>query len=434
MRSVEPTDGMVITQDVALKTGVYVLPHGLRVAADGVTVDGNGALLVGHGRRGHGVFVEGHAGVTLKNLRLQEYEHGITAHHCRGLTIAGCRITATAELPPDTVFLDIWRDAANAYGSGILLHAVNDSHIVENDLQHQMCGLLTYHCHDLQVRRNVANYCSGFGFHLYGTGHSIFEDNTADFCCRYEPRGPRTGHMGADAAGFLIVHGACGNVFRRNNARLSGDGFFLAGLTPQGEHVGCDDNTFEENDGSYSPNIAFEATFSRGNTFRHNFANACNYGFWLGFSCQGILEGNTMLGNRQAGIAVENGFDFAVRDNTFQGNNHGVLLWAKHIPAFAQAVPANATSYDWLIEDNMFSDNHKAIRIAANQDHGIRPLDPAGQWGWPAPPPHDHVIRRNTIRHNVIGVELVGVKSTVMTDNRFHANAGDIEERPAASG
>lgn len=426
IRPVEPTDGMVIIQNTVFKPGVYVLPRGLTVDADGVTVDGNGAFLMGQGRTGSGIFVEGRANVTLKNLRIQEYYHGIAAQHCRKLTIAGCQITSTAELPPNTAFLDIWQDVDHTYGGGILLHAVTESRVLENDLQHQMCGLLTYHCRDLQVRGNVANYCSGFGFHLYGTGYSVFENNTADFCCRYEPRDPRVGHMGADAAGFLIVHGACWNVFRRNNARMSGDGFFLAGLTPQGKHVGCDDNTFEENDGSYSPNIAFEATFGSGNTYRDNIANACNYGFWLGFSRHGTLEHNQMIGNRQAGTAVENGFGFDVRDNTFEANTHGILLWSKHIPAFAKAVPDNDTSYEWTIEDNTFTGNRTAIRIAADQDHGVRPLDPSGRWGQPAPRPHDHVIRRNAITGSVIGVELVDAEATTLTENQFHDNIRDI--------
>lgn len=428
MRTVEPTDGMIITQNTAFTPGVYVLPQGITVAADGVTVDGNGALILGHERAGSGVTVIGHNHVTLKNLHLQEFYHGIAARHCRKLTIAGCRITSTAEVPANTVFLEIWLDVEHAYGSGILLHDVAESRVLENDLQHQMNALLTYDCRDLHVRDNVANYCSGFGFHLYGTSHSRFEGNTADFCCRYEPRSPRAGHMGADAAGFLIVHGACGNVFRRNNARLGGDGFFLAGLTPQGEHLGCNDNLFEQNDGSYSPNIAFEATFSNGNVYRDNVANACNYGFWLGFSSRGVIENNQITGNRQAGIGTENGFGFEVYGNTFRDNAHGVLLWSKHIPQFAQAVPDNDTSYDWTIEDNTFTGNRTAIRIAADQDHGIRPLDPSGRWGQPAPHPHDHVIRRNTIEGNVTGVELVGAKATIIEENQFQDNVHDIDE------
>ena len=39
MRTVEPTDGMIITQNTAFTPGVYVLPQGITVAADGVTVE-----------------------------------------------------------------------------------------------------------------------------------------------------------------------------------------------------------------------------------------------------------------------------------------------------------------------------------------------------------------------------------------------------------
>jgi hypothetical protein len=42
-----PTDGMRITKDTAFKPGVYDLPHGITIAASGITVDGNSALFVG---------------------------------------------------------------------------------------------------------------------------------------------------------------------------------------------------------------------------------------------------------------------------------------------------------------------------------------------------------------------------------------------------
>jgi parallel beta-helix repeat protein len=259
------------------------------------------------------------------------------------------------------------------------------------------------------VRHNLANYNSGFGFHLYGTSDSLFEDNFADFCCRWERRGAvgdRKGHMGADATGFLIVRGASRNIFRRNFARLGGDGFFLAGLTSQLEPMPCNDNLFEENDASWSPNIAFEATFSRGNIYRNNYADNCNYGFWLGFSRENILENNRIGHNRQAGIAVENGIDMQVRGNDFKENRHGILLWSKRIPEFDLPVPDNDTSRDWLIEHNTFTRNRKAIRIAADQDHGLREYSPHGT----CPPPRNHTLRENQFIENVLDVELIGVE------------------------
>ena len=413
-----PTDGMVLTGDTVFQPGTYYLPHGITIASDGITLDGSGALLVGQQRTGQGVNIENCSGVTIKNLCLQEFYHGLHAEHSRELTIANCRITSTAEVQPNTIFLNIWLPADKAYGGGILLREVKDSLILSNDLQHQMSGLLAYGCRHLTVRNNVASYSSGAGFHLHETCDSLFENNYADFCCRYEPRGERSGHMGADAAGFVIVYRSCRNVFRGNFARLGGDGFFLAGLTPEYEPAPCDENLFEENDASYSPNIAFEATFSQGNIYRNNSANRCNYGFWLGFSRETIIENNRIRHNRQAGIAVENGADFKVRSNTFEHNGHGVLLWSKHVPEFAAAVPENETSHDWWIEDNTFRHNDRAIRIAAEQDHGVQPLKDTV----PAPRPHDHFIRRNRIEDNRIGIELVNADNTLMEDNLLVGN------------
>jgi parallel beta-helix repeat protein len=228
--------------------------------------------------------------------------------------------------------------------------------------------------------------------------------------------------MGADATGFLAIHGSCRNTFRRNTARLGGDGFFLAGLAPDGTKCGCDDNLFEENDGSLSPNIAFEATFSRGNIFRNNYADRCNYGFWLGFSWDTTIEKNRMVMNRQAGIAVENAHGMQVRGNTFQANGHGVLLWSTYVEKFVESYPESLTSYGWTIEENVFTRNGKGIRIAANQDHGIRPRQGPVSDPPDAMRPHDHTIRKNDIQDNRIGIELYQTDRTVIERNILNRN------------
>jgi parallel beta-helix repeat protein len=399
---------MFLTQSTALEPRLYEIPDGITLAADGLTLDGNGATIISASPARAGITLAGRDAISIKNLTLLGFQHGIHARDCTRLTIENCRVTGTAERPPNTDFLDIFRPPEDPYGGGILLWNVTDSRLAHNDLSHQMCGLLTYHCRNLTVRYTLANYNSGFGFHLYGTSDSLFEDNYADFCCRWEPREavePRMGHMGADAAGFLIVHGSSRNTFRRNNARLGGDGFFLAGLTSQFQPTPCNDNLFEENDASWSPNIAFEATFSRGNVFRNNYANDCNYGFWLGFSRENVLENNRLWRNRQAGIAVENGVGMHVRGNDFKDNGHGILLWSKHLPELASVVPDNDTSRDWLIAHNTFTGNRKAIRIAADQDHGLRAYTPHGS----CPPPRHHVFHENVFSNNGVDFELIGV-------------------------
>lgn len=426
---VAPTSGMALRESVQLEPGVYYLPEGLTIEADGVTLDGNGATLIGDSRTGAAVHVNGFDNITIKNLKIRDFKHGVAVHNARRLTICGCHIASTAEIAPNTIFLDIWRPATDPYGGAILLDRVADSLVHDNDIQHQMNGLMAYHCTNLTVRHNVASFNSGFGFYLYNTCDSLFDENWADFCCRYQPRnteGPKAGvgaygHMGADAAGFVIVTQSCRNIFRRNSARLGGDGFFVAGRNPDGEDVSCDNNLFEYNDASLSPNIGFESTFSRGNIFRHNWADRCNYGFWLGYSTDNVLEHNRMLYNRQAGIAVEHGVGFQVRENDFQYNGAGVLLWTKFVQAFYEDPKNHHTVRDWTIEKNRFYKNFFGVAIRADRDHGIRPVPPE-EAGKPDMRPCDIALRGNDIQDNRVGIHLAGTDRITIEQNKLNLN------------
>src|SRR4026208_453485 len=339
-----------ITTDIQLEPRIYILPGGITIDSDNVTLDGNGATTMGIDKtNSQGIKVFGRKNIVIKNLRVLNFYHGMSVKQSSGIEISHCTISLTTEIQSNTLFLDIWKPAADAYGGAIFLEQVTDAKIHDNDLQHQMNGILSYQCNRLDITNNLANYCSGFGFHLYETCDSIFADNYADYCCRYYLSNSSS-HLGADATGFLIIHKSCNNIFRKNYARLGGDGFFLAGLTPDGIDVGCNNNLFEENNASYSPNNAFEGVFSRGNVYRGNKANYSNYGFWLGFSSDCTLTSNQIYGNHQAGIAVENGVHFEVRDNDIQNNTHGILIWTRSYEFLKNVPDMNGTSSDWRIE------------------------------------------------------------------------------------
>jgi hypothetical protein len=69
---VVPQDGMVLRQDTTFAPGVYFLPSGLSIEADGITLDGNGAVLVGQDRQGQGIRLHGRSDVTVQNVRLRD--------------------------------------------------------------------------------------------------------------------------------------------------------------------------------------------------------------------------------------------------------------------------------------------------------------------------------------------------------------------------
>ena len=111
-----------------------------------------------------------------------------------------------------------------------------------------------------------------------------------------------------------------------NDLTQSGDGFFLSGHRPLVRpSVG---NLVLRNDATGAYHNAFESTFSWDNTFVDNHADSASYGFWLGYSSGTLVRGNTILGSRMAGIAIEHGSDNAISGNVIIGGKTGIWLFA----------------------------------------------------------------------------------------------------------
>jgi hypothetical protein len=79
-----------------------------------------------------------------------------------------------------------------------------------------------------------------------------------------------------------------------------------------------------------------------------------------------------------------------------------------------------------MIERNRLIQNKKGIRIAANQNHGIRALERESA----SILPHNHLIQHNEIRENVIGIELEKTINTQMDQNNLNnlvANTSEVD-------
>ena len=425
MNTIQPTNQMVITEDTRLEPGTYFLPDGIIIAVSGITIIGNGAHLIGTGHSGIGVQLNNLQDVTLKNFQLSGYTQAIRAIDCQDLTIKNCRIRECGAGLNKSEPASPWHPG-EAFPCGIFLGGVVNGQIIQNDLQCQANGFLSISCRELTVKNNIASHNPGFGFILNDASDSIFQKNQANHCASELTKHPAFVEASEHSAGFLLINGSGNNTIRVNEARLCAAGFRLEGLTPESQLAACNDNHFESNDASHCVFSGFADHHNQNNHYLQNVISHSGTGITLKAVSGAVLEGNTLIGNRRAGIAAENSVHCDIINNTLQDNRFGILLWSKPDPQSQAHHPENDTSKFWDIRNNTFLRNHTGIRIAADQVAGLTPLNPdlAGK----LPKPHDHEIQQNVISDNRIGIQTYETERTIIKDNQFELNLlGDIK-------
>ncbi len=404
-----PTDGMVITEDTRFAPGIFALPNGLTIGADNVTLEGDDTLLIHNAQKGIGIHARGRTNITVRNLSISGYYHGIRVDDSKQVTIEDVTIRGTQEIEDIDTFLYLWLPVDQVYGGAILLSGVEQASIRRCDLQHQMNGVLLYRCGGVTVEKSNASFNSGWGVYLSGTNDSVFADNQLDFCNRVYRR-PEDGsiRVEADAAAIVLVKGSSRNQFLRNSCLCGGDGVFVAGYEHPGIWESCSDNLFEDNDCRLSPNNAIESTFSRGNIFRRNNCSRSNYGFWLGYSTENILEDNEVEFNRWVGIAVEHGHDMVIRNNRIRLNGEGVRLWTRG-GGVAPFFPNHQVSYDFRLENNLIESNRIGFNAYTGEETTAQDC-------------HDFHLSGNVFRDNRVGAQFARVTGCSVDGNTFAEN------------
>ena len=381
MQNIRPHDNMTITESCILESGTYVFPHGISIQGEHIKIIADGVHIVGTGHEGTGVRIRNSKNVTLSGISCSTYYHGIYAERCEHLTIDAVTIRDTYEINNIETFLHLWQDIKEAYGGGIIGHDVRHGTIKNCDVQHQLNGIQLYNCQHLTIENNNGSFNSGWGVYLNDCSDNIVRDNQLDFCNRLFRR-PENGstRAEADAAGIVMVQGSSRNKLLKNSCIGGGDGIFITGYQHPNVIRSCSDNVIEDNDCRLSPNNAIESTFCKGNIFRRNDVSRSNYGLWMGYSWENIVEGNHVEFNRWAGIAIEHGHDFTIKDNTIQ-NNHGdgIRLWlrGKRGDVLLQYWEGYEATYNFTIENNIFKHNHIGFnaftpaQLADQQCHGF---------------------------------------------------------------
>lgn len=335
---VPPREPRIVVQSLTLEPD-SVLETPLVLAADGITLDGNGATIRGPGRPGElatflgdGIRVEGRRSVVIRNLKVHGFARGLVASDCHDLRIESCDFSDNHHDPEHG-----WGDGPRK--GGMIFTGVTRSVVTRTKCNRVWNGLDLRGSHDNVVEKSDLSRCSNVCLKLWNSCRNRVLDNNLSWGLRMKP-----GEVHArDSTCVLLESGSDGNRFERNDITHGGDGVFIR---PLNGWVSTG-NVFIENDCSYANNNGFES-WAPGNTFIRNRANHCSFGFWLGGSDRSILIGNEASWNGRpsgshnapepdfghGGIVIVNGqgHHSIIDGNRCVGNNGAGIVFRGDLP------------------------------------------------------------------------------------------------------
>lgn len=323
---------------------------------DGSVLRGAPAGTAGDELTGTGIRLDKHKGVTIRNAHVEGYKIGLHATGCDGFTLEKSefndnfrqRLRSTPAGEDGADWLSPHHNDKNEWvsrwGGAVYIRDASDVTVREVRVRNTQNGVLIHAVNDSRVYDNDCSFLSGWGLGMFRSSRNTITRNALDFCVRGHVEGVY--NRGQDSAGILCFEQCSNNVFAENSATHGGDCFFaFAGLealngegAPPGydyTRKGCNDNLFIDNDFSYAPAHGLELTFSFGNkVFRNRFVENAICGIWGGYSQDFLVADNLFQGNggmayglERGGVNIEHGAGNRIIANTFLNNRCGVHLW-----------------------------------------------------------------------------------------------------------
>jgi parallel beta-helix repeat protein len=353
--------------EIPSDTWIKIIPdtyHVSDVARDGVIqivnksnviIDGDSVVVHGNTFSGYFILIVNSENVVIRNFRcVDSMYYALFARNSRHIQVVNCNFSGNRK---DSIgYINVWTDVDQALGGGVLMDSCSSSTASGNVMKNSNDGIALYHCDSITVNDNDLSWNTSYGIRMYWTNGCSIHHNI----CSHTNRLTDQSDCGAI---LLIVSNE--NRVEHNDLTYSGDGIFLG----QYQYSTIPNNNyFAYNDGSYSPHNAFEATFASGNVFTHNRANYSDYGFWLGYSFNTIVDSSEITNNQTAGIAVDRGFQNSFSNDSIAGNPVGIWLWeGSAIPPYS-----SWSSQDYLITQCVLTGNGTAVSASNTKFLGLQ--------------------------------------------------------------
>jgi parallel beta-helix repeat protein len=354
--------------------GIIIIAASLtRLDLTGVTLESGDSVAsryTGIGVAGRGVDRVEITGGIIRGYRYGVRLEGGRGHRVTGMDLSGSRkqaLRSTPETYSELDWLDIFHpDTFELYGGGLLLKWTDGTTVTGVISREGQNGIGLIGTRGSYLADNDVSNNSGWGIHLWQSSHNTIIRNQAHHNVRCEAPGYS---RGCDSAALLLRERSDSNLIADNDLSYSGDGFFLSGHRPfVAPSIG---NVVVRNNATHSYHNAFESTFSGWNVFLENRADSSAFGFWLGYSTGNTVRGNTLIGTRIAGIAIEHGSDNEIASNVIISGRVGIRLFA---PQAQHERSANYRVHDNTLaklEQGIVLENTTQSKVRGNLFDGV---------------------------------------------------------------
>lgn len=157
---IKPYDGMNLVQNTVLCAGTYNLPNGINITADNVTLDCNGASLVGSGGS-NGIEVRNYNNVTVRNCDVSSYDDGILFVDTNNAVIEDNMVHGNRDglLHHNAAFMSaagiVRRNKVSGCSSlGLFLQKLNNDQVYDNEVIGNGYGIYSWYMNNSVVDNN----------------------------------------------------------------------------------------------------------------------------------------------------------------------------------------------------------------------------------------------------------------------------------------
>jgi len=394
---ISTVDNVVYTLSDNISGNVSEYSSAIVVERDNIVVDAAGYTLQGTGS-GMGMNMSERSNVTVRNMRIKAFDHGIGVGNSLGITITGNNITA------------------NSYTGILLWHSSNNSVSGNNITANKYYGISLW---------NSSNYNSISGNNMVNNNHGIF-------LCEFSSNNTLTGNniTANHNLGIELWHALnniiSGNYITNNNVgivvNLSSNNT-LTGNDITNNYKGIklyssSNNTISGNNitANSGHGIVLDHGSSNNIICENNILENDWEGLWLSFySNNNTISGNNVTNNGGLGVSIAECSNTTITRNNVSNNNQtGVVLGGSAYPSYnvvsENNIANNGEAGIWLMVfdycDNLISGND-----IVNNSEGIRVIPFHG-----AP---NNTIYHNNFINNTMQVNLTKAISSIKWDDGY---------------